>query len=61
MFISLFLWPSHVACGILVPRPVIEPGPSAVEAQSPDHWITKGFPKCPLLFGYVFHPEMFSF
>ena len=48
MFISLFLWPSHVACGILVPRPVIEPGPSAVEAQSPDHWT-------PWNFLYFFH------
>ena len=23
----------HVACGILVPRPVIEPGPSSVKAR----------------------------
>ena len=34
----------HVACGILVPRPGIEPRPSAVRAQSPNHWTTREFP-----------------
>ena len=32
-----FFWPCLVACGILVPRPGIEPRPSAVKAQSPNH------------------------
>ena len=27
----------HAACGILVPRPGIEPGPPAVEAQNLNH------------------------
>ena len=30
----------HVACGILVPRPGPEPGPSAVRARSPEPWTT---------------------
>ena len=33
------------ACGILVPQPGIKPGPSAVKAQSPNHWTTREFPK----------------
>ena len=39
-------WPHHcaVACGILVSPPGIEPGPSAVRAQSPNHWTAREFP-----------------
>ena len=33
-----------VACGILVPRPGIEPVPPAVEAWSPNHWTVREFP-----------------
>ena len=40
-----FFPPRHVACGILVPRPGIEPGPSAVKAQNPNHWTTREFPQ----------------
>ena len=36
-------WPCLVACGILVPRPGIEPGPSAVKALSPNHRTTREF------------------
>ena len=32
-----FFWPSHMACGILVPRPGIEPTPPAVEERSLNH------------------------
>ena len=32
------------AYGIFVPRPGIEPGPSAVTAWSPNHWIARNFP-----------------
>ena len=39
-----FFGPWHVACGISVPRPGIEPGPSAVRAQSPNRWTTGEFP-----------------
>ena len=34
-----------VACGILVPRPGIEPVLPAVEAQSPNHWTTREVPE----------------
>ena len=34
----------RVACGILVPQPGIEPTPSAVKVQSPNHWTAKEFP-----------------
>ena len=33
-----FFWLCHVARRILVPWPGIEPGSSAAEAQSPNHW-----------------------
>ena len=38
----LFL--GRAACGILVPQPGIEPGPSAVKAPSPNHWTAREFP-----------------
>ena len=44
LFVCLF-WPSSVACGILVPRPGTEPGPSAVRVWSPNHWTTREFPE----------------
>ena len=34
-----------MACGILVPRPGIEPTPPAVEGQSLNHWTTRGVPR----------------
>ena len=43
----VFFWPCHVACGILFPRPGIEPVPPAVEAQSLNHWTTREVPKMP--------------
>ena len=33
-----------MACGILVPRPGIEPLPPAMEAQTLNHWTTREFP-----------------
>ena len=39
-----FFWPRHTACGILVARPGIEPGPWSVKGQSPTHWTTREFP-----------------
>ena len=38
----LFFWSCRVACGILVPQPGIKPVPPALEAQSVNHWTTKG-------------------
>ena len=43
--INLFMfWPHHVACGILVPRPGIEPGPPALGMWSLTHWTTRDVP-----------------
>ena len=42
--IHFFFWPCCAACRILVPRPGIEPGPTAVEARSPNHWTDGEFP-----------------
>ena len=43
-FIFIFsFWPCLMACGILVPRPGIEPGPLAVKVWSPNHWTTREF------------------
>ena len=39
-----FFCPRHAACGILVPRPGIKPGPMAVKALSPNPWTTREFP-----------------
>ena len=39
-----FFWPHHAACGILVPRPGIEPRPPTVEAWSPNHWTARELP-----------------
>ena len=34
LLLLFFFWPHHTACGILVPRPGIEPAPPALEAWS---------------------------
>ena len=41
LFIYLFI--GCTACGILVPRPGIEPGPLAVKAPNPNRWTTREF------------------
>ena len=43
-----------MACGILVPQPGIEPGPSAVKARSPNHWTAKEFPTYVCVFYHLF-------
>ena len=43
--VYFFFWLCRVACGILVQPPGIEPGPSAVRAQSPKHWTAREFPR----------------
>lgn len=40
----LLFWPCLPAAGILVPPAGIEPGPSAVKAQSPNCWTSREFP-----------------
>ena len=39
----IFFWPHSDACGTLVLQPGVEPVPSAVKAQSPNHWNTREF------------------
>ena len=39
-----FFFGHAMACGNLVPRPGIEPGPLAVRVQSPNHWTAREFP-----------------
>ena len=56
--ISGFFWLCRTACGILVPRPGMKPGPSAVEVQSPNHRTAGEFPnfcffKIPSLWYFV--------
>ena len=46
----VFLAAPLMPWGILVPPPGIEPGPSAVRAQSPNHQTTRGFPVCKHLY-----------
>ena len=41
-FFFFFFW----LCGILVPRPGIEPAPPAVEVQSLNHWTAREVPVC---------------
>ena len=40
----VFLGLRRTACGILVPRPGIEPVPPVVEAWSPNHWTAREVP-----------------
>ena len=44
----LFVWPYHETWGILVSWPGIKPGSPEVEAQSPNSWTTREFPKTSL-------------
>ena len=44
-----FFFFCHVACGILVPQPGIEPAAPAVRVLSPNHWTAREVPhNCPL-------------
>ena len=45
IYFFFFFLATLVACGILLPQPGIESGPSAVKAWSPNHWTTREFPK----------------
>ena len=44
LFSLIFFFSGCAACGILVPRPGIEPVSPAVGAQSPNQWTTREFP-----------------
>ena len=45
LVVVFFLWPCCEACGILIPQLVVKPMPSAVEAQSLNHWTTREVPE----------------
>ena len=45
-----------MACGILVPRPGIEPGHPAVEAWSPNHWTAREVPTSIQYFYPIYSP-----
>ena len=49
-FLIFIFWPCHVACGILVPWPGIDPGPLSVRARSPNNWIARKFPQTSFLY-----------
>ena len=40
----IYFWPCCGAYGILVLQPRVEPKPSAVRAQGPNHWPTERLP-----------------
>ena len=41
---DFFFWPHNLACGILVPRPGIQPAPPASERQSLNYWLAGEVP-----------------
>ena len=41
----LFIWPCHMAYGILIPQPGIKLRPLEVKVGSPNHWTPKEFPR----------------
>ena len=43
-FVTGVFQPHHQACGIFVPWPGMDPAPSAMEAQSRNHWTTREVP-----------------
>ena len=47
-FFFFFFWPHRTGGVILVPRPGIKLGPSAVKVWSPNHWTAREFPTMPL-------------
>ena len=42
------------ACGILLPRPGIEPSTLALEVPSPDHWTAREVPAFVLTAGFLY-------
>ena len=55
IIIIIFFWLSWSACGILVPQSGIEPTPSTVKDQSPNHKIPREFPSVLI---YKHKPQM---
>lgn len=64
IFICNFPWQLFIcfwllSCGILIPRPDIEPVPSAVRAQNSNHWTTREF--SPMTIRESYKKEIISF
>ena len=57
--LCLYSRPCRAACGILVPRPGIEPVPPAVEAWSLNHWTAREVPEF-LMFQSLISETSFS-
>ena len=36
----------HLACGILAPQLGVKAAPPALDAQNPNHWTSRGVPRC---------------
>ena len=53
IFILFYFWPHRTACGILVPRPGIEPVPPAVEARCLNHWTAREVPNIIISFDQI--------
>ena len=58
IYLLIYIFFGHVACGILVPLPGIEPRPAALEIQSPNHWAAREVPN---LRDFKLHTENPSF
>ena len=43
----IMIWLCYMACGILVPRPELEPAPPVLEAQRVNHWAIREVPVMP--------------
>ena len=50
MYVFIYFCLHNAACEILVPRPGIEPMPSAVEGRSLNHWTTREVPWLPCFY-----------
>ena len=57
LWVSFFFFGHTAVCGILVPGPGIKPMPTAVEAQSLNHWTTREVPVGLFLLGVKLFPE----
>ena len=42
--LGTLMMPCHEVYGFLLPQPRVNPRPSSVKAQSPNHWTAKEFP-----------------
>ena len=60
-YLQYFFSLHHVACGILVPWPGMEPAPLAVKVQSLNHWTTRQFPSLVFMKTHVILLSLLSY